>query len=152
MKKLLSLLLILSALAILAACADGAADKGSEAPVSGTPSSPAISVEKEEPSEAQSDAEASSDESGSERMYDYPPIVMVNGVLYQDTGKESTVDGRCGNMDGEITSTVDGSELPTEDDQSNFGCIGTGYQYGPDEDTIELYLNGVWTVFTRTEQ
>ena len=36
--------------------------------------------------------------------------------------------GRCGNMDGEITSTVDGTEIPTEDNQSNFGS-GFGYQY-----------------------
>ena len=28
---------------------------------------------------------------------------------------------RCGTMDGEITSTVDGTEIPTEDNQSNFG-------------------------------
>ena len=32
------------------------------------------------------------------------------------------MDARCGStMDGEITSTVDGTEMPTEDNQSNFG-------------------------------
>ena len=31
------------------------------------------------------------------------------------------MDARCGTMDGEITSTVDGTEIPTEDNQSNFG-------------------------------
>lgn len=46
------------------------------------------------------------------------------------------VDGRCGVTDGEITSTVDGSETPTEDNQSNFGT-GFEYQYGS-EDTIEI--------------
>ena len=47
-------------------------------------------------------------------------MVMVDGKLYHDTGKESTISGRCGVMDGEITSTVDGSEIPTKDNQSNF--------------------------------
>lgn len=36
-------------------------------------------------------------------------MVMVNGELYIDTGHESTVEARCGVMDGEITS-ADGSE------------------------------------------
>ena len=47
--------------------------------------------------------------------WDKIPMVMVDGKLYYDTGKESTVSARCGVMDGEITSTVDGSEIPTKD-------------------------------------
>lgn len=78
-------------------------------------------------------------------MWDRIPMVRVNGKLYYDTGRESTVNGRCGNMDGEITSTVDGTEIPTEDNQSNFGN-GFGYQYGAD-DTIEIYMNEKWFVF-----
>ena len=53
------------------------------------------------------------------------PSVMIHGVLYQDTGYISSAVG-CGNMDGEITSAVDSGELPTKNNQSNFG---TGYQY-----------------------
>ena len=78
-------------------------------------------------------------------MWDRIPMVRVNGKLYYDTGKESTISGRCGNMDGEITSTVDGTEIPMEDNQSNFGS-GFGYQYGAD-DTIEIYMNNKWFVF-----
>ncbi|MEI3102618.1 MAG: hypothetical protein V8T45_13245 [Oscillospiraceae bacterium] len=48
-------------------------------------------------------------------------------------------------MDGEITSSVDGSETPTADNQFNFGT-GFGYQYGTD-DTIELLIDGKWIVF-----
>ena len=77
--------------------------------------------------------------------WDKIPMVMVDGKLYYDTGKESALDGRCGMMDGEITSTVDGSEIPVMDNQSNFGT-GFGYQYGPD-DTLEILINGTWTVF-----
>lgn len=79
-------------------------------------------------------------------QWDLIPMVMVNGELYLDTGRESTVEGRCGNMDGEITSAVDGTQKPTCDDQSNFGT-GYGYQYGPEEGTIELNINGKWWVF-----
>ena len=46
---------------------------------------------------------------------DLIPMVMVNGEIYMDTGHESTVEARCGMMDGEITSTVDGTEQPTKD-------------------------------------
>lgn len=83
-------------------------------------------------------------------MWDRIPMVRVNGKLYYDTGRESTVSGRCGNMDGEITSTVDGTEIPTEDNQSNFGS-GFDYQYGSD-DTIEVYMNEKWFVFEYREE
>ena len=46
---------------------------------------------------------------------------------------------RCSTMDGEITSTVDGTEIPTEDNQSNFGS-GFGYQYGQIP-INEIYMN-----------
>ncbi len=83
-------------------------------------------------------------------MYDRIPMVRVNGKLYYDTGKENTVGGRCGNMDGKITSTVDGTEIPTENNQSNFGS-GFGYQYGTD-DTIEIYMNEKWFIFEYREE
>ena len=83
-------------------------------------------------------------------MYDRIPMVRVNDKLYYDTGRESTISGRCGNMDGEITSTVDGTEIPTEDNQSNFGS-GFGYQYGAD-DTIEIYMNEKWFIFEYREE
>lgn len=83
-------------------------------------------------------------------MWDRIPMVRVNGKLYYDTGRESTVSGRCGTMDGEITSTVDGTEIPMEDNQSNFGS-GFGYQYG-EGDTIEIFMNEKWFVFEYREE
>ncbi len=74
------------------------------------------------------------------------PMVMVDGKLYLDTGMESSVEARCGVMDGEITSSVDGTKKPTQDGESNFG-IGYGYQYGPQEGTIEIFMNEKWWVF-----
>lgn len=82
--------------------------------------------------------------------WDMIPMVMVNGTLYLDTGHESKIEARCGVMDGEITSRVDGSKQPTVDDQSNFGT-GYGYQYGATEETIELFMNGKWWIFATEE-
>ena len=90
------------------------------------------------------------EQTGADAMWDRIPMVRVNGKLYYDTGRESTVSERCGNMDGKITSTVDGTEIPTEDNQSNFGS-GFGYQYGAD-DTIEIYMNEKWFVFEYREE
>ena len=74
------------------------------------------------------------------------PMVMVDGKLYLDTGMESSVEARCGVMDGEITSSVDGTKKPTQDGESNFGT-GYGYQYGLQEGTIEIFMNEKWWVF-----
>ena len=82
--------------------------------------------------------------------WDRIPMVMVNGVLYMDTGRESDIMARCGMMDGEITTQVDGSKTPTMDDQSNFGT-GYGYQYGSIEGTIEIFMNDKWWVFATEE-
>lgn len=83
-------------------------------------------------------------------MWDKIPMLRVNGKLYYDTGKESMVDKRCGNMDGQISSEVDGSKIPIKDNQSNFGK-GFGYQYGAD-DTIEVYINEKWFIFEYREE
>ena len=79
-----------------------------------------------------------------------PRMFMVDGVLYEDTGRESTVDGRCGNMDGEITSSVEAWQQPEEDGQSNFGS-GFGYQIGMEPDTLEILQDGHWLVFRAVE-
>ena len=82
--------------------------------------------------------------------WDLIPMVMVNGTLYLDTGHESKIEARCGVMDGEITSQVDGNKQPSVDNQSNFGA-GYGYQYGATEGTIELFMNGKWWIFATEE-
>lgn len=72
------------------------------------------------------------------------PMVMVDGVLYLDTGFNNNI-AKCGVPDGEITSSVDGSKKPFEDNQSNFGT-GYEYQYGT-EGTIEINMDGKWRIF-----
>ena len=76
---------------------------------------------------------------------DICPAVMIDGILYYDTGCVSEETVRCGVMDGIIEKSTDGS-IPVEDDQSNFGT-GYGYQYGSEEGTIEILINGKWCIF-----
>ena len=78
------------------------------------------------------------------------PMVMVDGILYLDTGKTSTLEHTCGTMDGEITSSVDSTQQPTVDGQSNFGT-GYGYQYGV-WGTINLLIDDTWWVFETEER
>ena len=81
---------------------------------------------------------------------DTPMMVMVDNTLYQSAGEVSTVEGRCGNMDGEITSSVESWQQPEEDGQSNFGS-GFGYQIGMEPDTLEILQDGHWLVFRAVE-
>lgn len=82
-----------------------------------------------------------------EYLSDRRPMVMINGELYFDTNRESDINGRCGVMDGEISSTVDGFEIPTQDNQSNFG---NGYEYQfIDENNIDIYMNEKWIRFEK---
>ena len=89
-------------------------------------------------------------EDTTDEKWDLIPMVMVDGVLYLDTGHTNTDIRKCGTLDGEITSEVDGSEKPTVDNQSNFGT-GYGYQYGATEGTIEIYMNDKWCIFATEE-
>ncbi|MCI8785617.1 MAG: hypothetical protein HFI84_03030 [Eubacterium sp.] len=82
---------------------------------------------------------------------DICPCVMVNGVVYYDTGYKSSLADRFEDVDGQIISECSGSEVPTEDNQSNFGK-GYDYQYGSVEGTIEIQLtDGAWYVFATKE-
>ncbi len=74
-----------------------------------------------------------------------PMMVKVDGKRYASTGKHSDMDGRCGTMDGEITSTVAVGEEPTQDNQSNFGT-GWGYQVSGTT-TVEMNFGRHWIVF-----
>lgn len=70
--------------------------------------------------------------------------VKVDGTVYQDTGYLSSALG-CGNMDGEIISSVDESEIPEEDNQGNFGT-GYGWQRGL-EGAVIVNIDGQMEIF-----
>ena len=120
MKRMLSLLLALALCGALVGCGGQDSSSSSGGPVS---SAPGIYM---------------------------PRMLMVDGVLYEDAGCEDTTEGRCGNMDGEITSSVESWQQPEEDGQSNFGS-GFGYQIGMDPDTLEILQDGHWLVFRAVE-
>ncbi|MGO5060407.1 hypothetical protein ACTQ3Z_01205 [Lawsonibacter sp. LCP25S3_F5] len=120
MKRMLSLLLALALCGALVGCGGQDSSSSSGGPVS---SAPGIYM---------------------------PRMLMVDGVLYEDAGCEDTTEGRCGNMDGEITSSVESWQQPEEDGQSNFGS-GFGYQIGMEPDTLEILQDGHWLVFRAVE-
>ena len=120
MKRMLSLLLALALCGALVGCGGQDSSSSSGGPVS---SAPGIYM---------------------------PRMLMVDGVLYEDAGCEDTTEGRCGNMDGEITSSVESWQQPEEDVQSNFGS-GFGYQIGMEPDTLEILQDGHWLVFRAVE-
>lgn len=76
-----------------------------------------------------------------EAVTGYPDLIMVNDILYYDSGEIST-DLRCGMMDGQITDVTDG--VPDENGQSNFGS-GYGYQYGLNG--IDVSIDDEWHIF-----
>ena len=120
MKRMLSILLALALCGALVGCGGQDSSSSSGGPVS---SAPGIYM---------------------------PRMIMVDGVLYEDAGCEDTTEGRCGNMDGEITSSVESWQQPEEDGQSNFGS-GFGYQIGMEPDTLEILQDGHWLVFRAVE-
>ena len=86
----------------------------------------------------------------SDVKYDLPFMVMIDGVLYENTGDESDrLKTDIMTFDGEITSEVNGTEFPVESDQSNFG---TGYLYVcGDENTVEVVVDNAFWIFEANE-
>ena len=87
-----------------------------------------------------------------EVLWDAKPSVMIDGVLYGTTGKSGiystdTTPENGGHVDGEITSTVESHEYPSEDNQSNFGT-GYYYRYG-DNHTVEIFFDSSnkWAIY-----
>lgn len=78
---------------------------------------------------------------------DYPASVMIDGIIYKDTGYCSSMLG-CGTMDGEITSSVKHG-LPSENDQSNFGK-GYGYQRAT-KYSVFVVIDDEWKIFRDIE-
>ena len=70
---------------------------------------------------------------------------IVRDRLYISTETESTIEGRCGNMDGEIISSVPENEMPSKNGESNFG---TGYSYQvTGVNTVDVFIGDKIIVF-----
>lgn len=85
-----------------------------------------------------------------EEHWDLIPQVMVDGTLYFTTGYTASPLDRSDTPDGTITSSVEGYEQPTQNDQSNFGA-GYSYQYGKTDGTIEINIDGQWWIYATEE-
>lgn len=83
-------------------------------------------------------------------QWDLIPMVRIDGTLYMDTGQKSTHKERLDAADGEILYSVPRSEVPMEDNTSNFGT-GFYYQYA-EEGTVELFMHGTWWIFATEEK
>lgn len=77
------------------------------------------------------------------------PMVMVNGMLYLDTGKHVPVEINDSAIIGEISSSVDQSEKPAKEGQTNFGSIGSKYAYY--EENIVVLINNKWVLFEKED-
>lgn len=110
-----------------------------------------MQIEEKETTDAQTEAYETTEESmpDTNSEEEVPRMVMADGVLYKYTGITSHI-LRCGVMDGMISSTVEEGEIPTENDQSNFG-EGYGYQRSFKESRIEVCMDDVWYVFSAEE-
>ena len=77
--------------------------------------------------------------------------LLVDGVVYLDTGKQVPVTVVPSDILGTITSSTDDSEeLPIQDRQSNFGCVGEEYAYLSNtfqEEGIIVSIDGEWSFF-----
>ena len=111
------------------------------------------------PMEEREDVHESAEEKVAEEMVEekentmtekQPLTVMVDGQLYYDTGQSSDQKERCGIVDGTIETTVGENQVPTQNNESNFG---TGYQYqtGAEVGTIDVLIDGKWWIFEAKE-
>ncbi|MBT9775987.1 hypothetical protein GPL15_05650 [Clostridium sp. MCC353] len=79
-------------------------------------------------------------------LNDLPPMVMLDGSIYIDTGQESPM-GAADAVSGKILSAVEGTKRPSEDGQSNFGCVGNNYVLNDDYAVINI--NEKWILFRK---
>ena len=135
-------LLFLSFCLLLTGC--GLASHGTPAPAAETPEAHEESFMPVKPSPAPPAPPAQPQE-----PWERYRLVLANGVLYAPTGRRSTVEARCGNMDGRALFVADPDAPPSADDPA---AIRLDFQYGPEEGIIELLLDGEWWVYERAVQ
>ena len=73
-------------------------------------------------------------------------LLMVNDTLYYGTDLTGPM-GDSEAVAGEITSEISDGAVPTENGQSNFGCVGNAYTIG--EETIMVQIGEEWFVFEK---
>lgn len=74
-------------------------------------------------------------------------LLMVDDTLYYGTDQTGPM-GDAGAVAGEITSETAEGAVPTENGQSNFGCVGSAYTAGDEQ--IMVQIDGEWFVFEKS--
>lgn len=75
---------------------------------------------------------------------------MLNNTLYYGTAETGPMrDSEC--VDGQILSTVERDEIPTEHGQSNFGCIGSSFTKDEGYGGVMVFIEKEWVWFYEKE-
>lgn len=81
-----------------------------------------------------------------------PRMIMVNGELYRDTGREGIAKDHPKTGLGMISSIVSSDSMPTSDNQANFdAAYCSPFHAGSPTGTIELNIDGTWWLFANEE-
>lgn len=78
-------------------------------------------------------------------LWDRCPMIRVDSALYFDTGKTMAGEVDPSAIVGKISSTVDQSQIPQEDGQSNFDYVGA--DYAKVEEGVVILIDGEWVLF-----
>ena len=74
-------------------------------------------------------------------------LFMVNEKLYYGTDEVGPM-GDSGAVEGEIASSVESNEIPSQNGESNFGCIGNPYTYDFGDGWIMILMeDGEYHIF-----
>jgi beta-lactamase regulating signal transducer with metallopeptidase domain len=79
--------------------------------------------------------------------WDRRPMIMVEGQIYMDTGKQIEAKIDASTVIGAITSSIDGTQKPTQNGESNFGCEGARYAFY--NDGLAVLLEDKWMYFEK---
>ncbi|MFR0941136.1 MAG: hypothetical protein ACLSF2_01690 [Butyricicoccus sp.] len=94
-------------------------------------------------SQSTDDAAALPDTTEQKPVTDAPMMVMVDNTLYQSTGEVSTVDGRCGVMDGGYLADGNARTRPPR----TASPTSADYGYQAIDGHIEVLIDNQWIVF-----
>lgn len=77
-------------------------------------------------------------------------LIRINGSLYYESGAESETEAGCGVMDGQLRQSVGSYEIPQQDGENNFS-EANAYQYGTQENTLEVLFENRRSVFSKID-
>ena len=140
MRRIWGIFLLMSILLTACTGGGGAVSARGESSVAGTEGT-AADTEVSSPEEVTGGAS----EDAPDEPHVLRPAIMVDGVLYYDTGYNSSL-LRCGNLDGEVSGTVPATEFPTKDGQVNFEGA-EGWQIGFEEGTVDVFMDNRFRIF-----